>query len=584
MSRAELARKVFPFLQWWPQVNKRTLRADLLAGFTGAVVVLPQGVAFAMIAGLPPIYGLYTAMVTPIIAGLFGSSMHLISGPNTAISIVIFAALSQIAEPGSVNYIHLALAITLMAGIFQFVLGLARMGSLINFVSHVVVVGFSAGAALLIATSQMKQVLGIEISGNAAFITTWLQLFQHLLEINPFVFLVAMGTLATAILVKKILPRAPHFLFAMVVGSALGYWLGGEANGIHLIGELPGRLPPFSVPDVSFSNIRTLAPNSFAIAMLGLIQSIAIAKSISIRSQQMLDNNQELIGQGLSNIVGSFFSSYAGAGSFTRSGINFDSGAFSPLSAVFSSIILLLMVLLIAPLTAHLPIAAMAGIILLVAYNLIDFDQIKTVFRASKRQSIVLIVTFFSTLFFDLEFAVYFGVLTSLVFYLQRTSQPNVAVMAPNPDDPRRRFFNLEREDLKECPQLKIIRIDGSLFFGAINHISLEIERLTDDDDLHLLIIANGINFVDVAGSEWLTQQALRYRRNGGGLYISGLKWIAQDTLIKGGYKEIIGEENFFATKAEAIPAIFAKLDKSVCATCTARIFKECNFEKNGVA
>ncbi len=571
--------KIFPILSWWPEVNRGTLRADLLAGLTGAVIVLPQGVAFAMIAGLPPIYGLYTAMVVPIVAAIFGSSKHMVSGPNTPISLVVFAAVSQLgATPGTEEFIAKALTITLLAGLIQLALGAGRMGTLVNFVSHVVVVGFTAGAALLIMESQTKHFLGLNIPSGKSFVETLEAIGQNIGHTNLYAVGVGFFTLLLSILTKKYYPRLPNMLVALVGGALLAFALGGESVGLRMVGNVPARLPSLSMPDFSFHAVSELAQSAFAIALLGLIQSVAIARSIATKSQQMIDANQEFIGQGVSNIIGSFFSCYAGAGSFTRSGLNYEVGAKTPVSAIFASLILMLIVLFIAPLIAYLPISGMAAAILLVAYNLIDFQFLRTVLRASKRQSVVLFITFLSTLFLDLENAVYIGVLFSLIFYLQRSSTPNVAVMSVDPDS-HRRFIYLERKALLECPQIKVLRIDGSIFFGSVMHIAQEIRRLVDEEApevKNLLILAKGINFVDVAGSEWLALEAQRWKAAGGGLYVAGLKLIAQDSLIRGGFKKEIGEDHFFVSKEAALASIVPVLEDPICATCKFRIFHEC--------
>jgi SulP family sulfate permease len=582
--KAILLPRLFPFLNWWPEVNKQTLRADLLAGLTGAVIVLPQGVAFAMIAGLPPIYGLYTAMVTPIIAALFGSSRHLVSGPTTAISLVVFAAVSNLAEPGTAAFISKALTITLLAGIFQLALGLGRMGTLINFVSHVVVVGFTAGAAILIMESQLKNLLGLSIPSGHSFFQTLEEIWFNIRHTNIAAMGVGLFTLVLALVSKKMFPKIPNLLVALIGGSLLAFLLGGEAAGLKLIGKVTGRIPTPSRPDFSFQAVSELAQGAFAIALLGLIEAVAIARSVATKSQQQIDGNQEFIGQGLSNIVGSFFSCYAGSGSFTRTGLNYEAGAKTPLAAVFAALLLLVIVLFIAPLIAYLPMAGMAGVIMLVGYNLIDFKFARTVLRASKRQGIVLIITFIATLLIDLENAVFIGVMFSLVFYLQRTSSPHVATMSPNPNDPNRRFTYIERKALPECPQLKMLRIDGSIFFGSIMHISSEIRRLADEESphiKHLLIVAKGINFIDVAGSEWLVQESKRWKDKGGALYISGLKIIAQDVLVKGGFKQQIGESYFYDTKELALAAIYRRLDRGICNGCSARIFLECRHDNS---
>lgn len=577
--RSYLLYRVFPFLRWWPEVNRNTTRADLYAGLTGAVIVLPQGIAFATIAGLPPVYGLYTAMVTPVIAALWGSSKHLVSGPTTAISLVIFATVSKLAPPGTPGFIEAALAITLLAGIFQLALGIGRMGTLINFVSHVVVVGFTAGAAILIMFSQLKHLLGLSLQSVPSLMESVKAIVENAGQINIYALGTGLFALLSAILSKRFFPRVPNLLVALVLSSLLAFAFGGEKVGLRLVGEVQGAFPPLHLPKLSFSSFSIMAQSAFAIALLGLIEAVAIARSIAAQSQQEIDNNQEFIGQGLSNIVGSFFSCYAGTGSFTRSGVNYMAGAKTPLAAIFAAVLLLLIVLFVAPLIKFLPLAGMAGVIMVVAYNLIDFRFMKTVLKASKRQATVMVITLFATLFLELEYAVFIGVIFSLIFYLQRTSSPNVAVIAPDPDAPNRRFTYLERKHLEQCPQLKMLRIDDSIYFGSIAHISSQIKRLTDEEDpqvTHLLLMCKGVNFIDVAGSEWCVQEARRWEQKGGGLFFSGLKIIAQDVLIKGGFKKEIGEDHFFLTKEEAIPHIYALLNRDICATCDKRIFLEC--------
>jgi len=567
--------QLFPFLVWAKNINGKTIKADLFAGFTGAIIVLPQGVAFAMIAGLPPIYGLYTAMVTPIVAALFGSSHHLISGPTTAISLVIFAAISPHANPGTEEFIALVLVLTFMTGLIQFVLGITRMGSLVNFVSHSVVIGFTTGAAILIITSQLKHLLGIGLERGLSFYDTWITVISNLASTNGTMVLIGAFTLAVAVLVKKLLPRFPNLFIAMLLGSILNYLLDGDSSGVPVIGILPSELPPFGVPEISFGTLQLLAPNAFAIALLGLIEAVAISRSIASKSGQRIDGNQEFIGQGLSNIVGSFFSSYAGSGSFTRSGINFQTGAQTPMSAIFAAVILMIILLFVGPFAAYLPIPAMGGIILLVAYNLIDFHHIKQIIKSSKRETSVLLITFLATLFFDLEFAIYFGVFFSLVFYLQKTSKPMIVSMAPDPASPRRKFTNAQRYKITECPQLKILRIDGSIFFGAVDHVAgrLAVEKKKYN---HILIICSGVNLLDTAGAELLVNEALDMKKRGGQLYISSAKLNVRNILKKGGYWENFGDENIFTTKEEAITAIYQRLDAQKCKDCTVRIFSEC--------
>lgn len=575
--------RFFPFLNWLPSVNRSTLKADLIAGITGAVIVLPQGVAFALIAGLPPIYGLYTAMVTPIVAALFGSSYHLISGPTTAISIVVFSSVSDFAVPGTQQFIELALTLTLIAGIFQFLLGLTRMGILINFVSHSVIIGFTSGAALLIAGSQLKHLLGIIVPEGNDFWHTWQFIMLNLDQTNTIALLIGLITLSSAILIKIFLPKAPNLLLAMILGSLVFIVLNAEQNYVAVIGSLPSHLPPFKVPIITREIIREISPNAFAIALLGLIEAVAIARSVGSKSGQRINGNQEFIGQGLSNIVGSFFSSYAGSGSFTRSGINYQAGAKTPMAAIFAALILMLAITFIAPLAAYLPMSAMGGIILLVAYNLIDVNHIKRILKASKAETTVMSITFIATLTLDLEFAIYIGVIFSLVFYLQRTSKPRIVVVAPDPSDAIRKFTNVQMKKLTECPQLKIIRIEGSLFFGAVDHVTETFEALRRGEEKNLLIVAPAINLIDVAGAEMLVDEAEKWKKKGGNLYISGLKLRAREFLIKGNYFDQESSKNIYTDKKVAIEAIYEKLNREICDGCQARIFVECDGGKIGI-
>lgn len=573
-------RQLLPFLTWMGRVNRETLRADALAGLTGAVIVLPQGVAFAIIAGLPPEYGLYTAMVTPIVAALFGSSWHLISGPTTAISIVLFAAVSHYADPGSPQYIADVLTITFLAGIYQLVFGIARLGIVVNFVSHTVVVGFTAGAAILIATSQMKNVLGIFVAKGESFLHTWAGLWAGIDTLNPYVFGISGATLVVAVAIKIVLPRLPNLLIAMVAGSFLALWFGGAEQGVKLVGAIPTHLPAPQMPDLSFPALKLLAPEAFAVALLGLIEAVSISRSIASKTHQRIDGNQEFIGQGLSNVVGSMFSAYAGSGSFTRSGVNHAAGARTPMSAIFAAVFLMLIVLLAAPLAAYLPVPAMAGVILVVAYNLIDFREIKHVITSSKSESAIMLVTFFATLFLELEFAIYLGVLTSLVAFLMRTSFPEIHTLAPDFDQRQNKYVLADVVDkpLKECPHLKILRVDMSIYFGSLNHIQNRLHGISEYDRVNdILIIGTGINMIDLSGAEMLCEEAERLEEVGGGLYFANLKPGAYESMARSHSIKAIGNAHFFDGKREAITKLqryFRRQGR--CENCTQRVFQEC--------
>lgn len=577
--------RLLPFLRWWPEVTRDSFRADAIAALTGALIVLPQAVAFATIAGLPPEYGLYAAMVPVVIAALWGSSKHLVSGPTTAISIVVFASISPLAEAGTPQFIGLVLTLTLIAGLIQLAMGLARLGSLVNFISHTVIVGFTAGAALLIASSQIKNFFGVEIPRGAHFHEVIVHFGRHILDIEPWVLAVSLVTLISGILAKRYLKKLPYMIVAMVVGSVfaafINYEVGADASGIRTVGALAASFPPLSLPDFSWTAIKSTLFPATIVAILALTEAVAIARSVATKSDQRIDSNQEFIGQGLANVAGSFFSGYASSGSFNRSGVNYASGARTPLAAALSAAFLLVIVLLVAPLAAYLPVPAMAAILFIVAWSLIDFHHIGEIIKRHKRERLVLLLTFVGTLI-DLEKGIFLGILVSLLFYLSRTSQPSIRELAPAPNErhnPRRKFVSAAAADAPTCPQLTLLRVEGSIFFGAVEHVQQAFRNVDEADPQkkHLLVSARAIGFIDLAGAELLAKEAQRRRRLGGGLYLVGVQPDLCDMLKRSGQVEAVGEQQIFRHKGEALHDIYTRLDGNICRHCTARVFHECH-------
>lgn len=572
--------RLLPFLRWRALVNRQTLRADALAGLIGAVIVLPQGVAFATLAGLPPQYGLYAAMVPAVVAALFGSSWHLVSGPTNVISILVFASLSSVAEPGSPEYIRLALTLTFLAGVMQLAMGLARMGVLVNFISHTVVISFTAGAACLILAAQIRNFFGIDIPRGASFVETLGELVFHLDGVNPYVTMVGAFTLLAGMVTRRRYPKFPYMIAAMLAGSLfaalLDFVFGAEVTGITTVGALPAALPALSAPDLSPNALRNTLSVALAVTILGLTEAVTIARAIAVKTGQRIDASQEFVGQGLSNIAGSFFSAYASSGSFNRSGANYEAGARTPLAAVFAALILVALVLAVGPLVAHLPLAVMGAILFMVAWGLFDLPHIRNILRTSRQESVVMLATFLAALLVNLEFAVFAGVLLSLMVYLTRTSRPLVLDVKPDPA-PDSYHFTAD-SGLPDCPQLKMVRVNGSLFFGAVDHVQRSLEQIDEINprQKHVLIVASGINFIDIAGAEMLAREARRRRRIGGGLYFYRLKDAARALLERGGYMAEIGRDNVFPVKTRAVAAIYPRLDPDICRACRVRIFREC--------
>jgi SulP family sulfate permease len=559
--------RLFPFLHRWPAFSNTTLKADLVAGLTGGIILVPQGVAFATIAGMPPEFGLYAAMIPAIVAALWGSSWHLVSGPTTAISIVVFSTISPLAAAGSPEYIKLVLTLTLLVGIFQLMLGLLRLGTLVNFVSHTVVVGFTAGAAVLIAGSQVSNFFGISIPRGSSMWRVAETFLSKADQINWMVTAVALVTVIAGVIVRRHCPRIPFLIAAMLAGSLLAFGFNqvyGEAiTGITSIGALTVGLPPLSMPDFSLATIEKLTPIAIAVALLALTEAVSISRAIALKSGQRIDGNQEFIGQGLSNLSGAFFSGYASSGSFNRSGLNFAAGAKTPLAAISSAVFLLVIVIFLAPLAKYLPTAAMAGILFLVAWGLVDVKEIKQVLKVSRPESAVLIATFISTLTLDLEFAIYIGVLLSLVLYLNRTSRPPLEDVRPDPSGNSTVF--IPGTAVPVGRQLGIVRLNGSIFFGSVNHLQESFDQLRSQNPQqeNLLLVASGINFIDLAGAHLLAEEAKRRRAQGGALFICLLKDEPAAMLEKSGAADHIGRENIMPVGTDVMKGVYARIDAS---------------------
>ncbi|MEB0046113.1 MULTISPECIES: SulP family inorganic anion transporter [unclassified Pseudomonas] len=492
---------LFPFLTWLPRQTRASVGRDLIVGLSGAILALPQSIAYALIAGLPPEYGLYAAIIPVLIACLWGSSWHLICGPTAAISIVLYASVSPLAVPASQDYITLILLLTLLAGIFQWLLGLLRFGALVNFVSHSVVLGFTLGAAVVIAIGQLPNLLGLDLPSQATALDSLMSLIKHLPAVDKPSWVLGAATVVVGALLKVLLPRWPTLLITLVL-SGVCVWLWPAMFGhVKQVTAFVGQLPPFSPLPLDLDLVLRLLPGAVAVGMLGLVTSLSIARSLSTRSQQLLDANQEVRAQGLSNMVGAFFSGSLSAGSFTRSGLSYDAGACSPLAGVFSALWVALFAIFGAALIAHIPIPAMAGSILLIAWGLVDHRGIRALWRVSRAEFVVMALTCVATLLLPLQTAIYAGVLVSLFFYLKRTSQPHVQHWRQGDED--------------------ILRVGGSIFFGASHYLQVRLQRM---HGAKVVIEAQQINFIDYSGVEMLHQEARRLLKQGRSLTLRGAR------------------------------------------------------------
>jgi sulfate permease, SulP family len=565
------------FGDWTASVTPATLRADALAGLLGAVLVLPQGIAFATLAGLPPEYGLYTAVIPCIVAALFGSSWHVMSGPTNANSLALFAMLSPLALAFTPAYIQMALAVTLMVGVMQFLIGVLRLGSLANFISPAALFGFTSGAAVLIAIYALPEFLGLPPAKERGAFAVFMHVVTLLGQIDRASLLVGVTTVLVALGVRALRPGWPYMLIGLAAATALA-----SATGlaVRTIGQITTPWPQFVLPQISWASVSELLGLAFALTIVALGQAISIAKALAAKSGQRIDANREFRGQGLSNIVGGFFSCYVSCGSMNRSMPSLQAGARTPLAAVFAALLLLVLVAVSSPLLAQIPTAALAGLLLLVAIFLFDLPRWREVFTLSRTEFSVALATLVATLTIRLELAILLGTLLSLMTFLYRTSKPAMRTMGFDQEGADRQFAVLDNNPkaLVECPQLKLLRMEGEVYFGATQHVADKLHALrhTHNPQKHLLVMGKSMNFIDLAGAELWEQELNARRAMGGDLYFHRPRPEVIAMWQTTGFTRLLGPEHQFPDKRVAIATIFPKLDKQICSQCTARIFWEC--------
>ncbi len=410
-----------PFARWLPEYQQPgVVRADLLAGLTGAIVVLPQGIAFALLAGMPPHYGLYAAMVPCIIAALFGSSRLMVTGPANAISLTTMALIAPLAIPESEHYVVLVLTLSFLIGVIQIALGLGGAGKWVEKVPHSVIVGFTAGAAVLIINSQVGTLLGIEIARGTSVLDTIQQtmIAIHQGQWRPQVLSLVLITLVTMRLWKPLNRWIPAMLIAVIAGSVallvLEHYF-TEFSGIRKVSAIPGALPPLSYPVLSLEHLQLLFGPVLVMTLLASTEAMAIARAMALKRNDSFDANQEFIGQGLANVGGSFFSAYPSSGSFNRSGVNLAANAQTPLAAMCAAVFLLVILIFVSPLAEYLPYAVIAALLLAVAWNLIDLGQIRHEFRSGAQEWIPMVITGVGTVTISLEWAVLAGICSAAI-------------------------------------------------------------------------------------------------------------------------------------------------------------------------
>jgi SulP family sulfate permease len=557
MTPHSILRRIFPFLRWFPY-SGNSFRADFLAGLTVALVLVPQSMAYAQLAGMPPYYGLYAAFLPVMVAALWGSSNQLGTGPVAVVSLLTASALTPLAAAGSEQFVALAIVLALLVGIVQLVLGVFKLGVIVNFLSHPVIVGFTNAAAIIIALSQVSKLIGVPMGRSEHFIADIWGVVQKIGHTHGPT--LAMGVVAIALIwgFRRWAPKLPGVLIAVTVTTAASWLL--EFNtvlGGQIVGKVPEGLPSMNLPAISWQMIGTLLPTAIVISLVGFMEAISIAKAIAAKTKQKIDPNQELIGQGLANLVGAMTQAFPVSGSFSRSAVNINAGAATGMSSVFTGAFVLLTLLFLTPLLYHLPQPVLAAVIIMAVVGLVNFDAVKHAWQASRHDGVAAIVTFFATLAFapHLDTGILIGAGLAVGLYLYRTMTPRIAILGRHSDGSLRdaRVHNLPASEV-----VTAVRFDGSLYFANVAYFEDAIlEAVASNPKAkYLLVVGNGINELDASGEEVMHHLADSLRAGGVTLVFSGLKKQVVDVMRATGLLDHIGEARLFPTADMALAAI----------------------------
>jgi SulP family sulfate permease len=548
-------RRHFPLLGSLESYDGGTLRDDLIAGLTTAIMLIPQAMAYAMLAGLEPIIGLYASTVPLVLYALFGTSRQLAVGPVAMVSLLVASGVGAVVAPGDpVAFAATAALLALMVGAIQLGMGVARLGFLVKFLSHPVIAGFSSAAALIIGFSQLKHVLGVSIPRSHHVHTILIEAAHKAGDVNPITLAIALASVAALVVLKKVAPRFPRFLL-VVVGGALAVWgLGLDAQGVAIVGEVPSGLPLPSLPSLDASALLALLPAAVTISLVGFMESIAVAQNFARVGGYEIDANQELKGLGLANFGAALFGGYPVTGGFSRTAVNAQAGARTGLAAIITAVMVGLTLLFLTPLFFYLPKAVLAAIIMTAVFGLIDFKEARHLWHISRPDLAMMGLTFIATLSLGIEQGILVGVAASLLMFVWRTSKPHVAVLGRVPGS--NVYRNIERNpEATQAPGVLAVRIDAPLYFANTAFLKSTLRELEAgvEPPLRALVLdAKGIGSIDAPGVALLEELVDDYHRRGIEVWFSGMRGPVRDVLEAAGLMDTIGRDRLVERVHEA--------------------------------
>ncbi len=542
-------KELIPILEWLPNYNSSRLKGDFIAGITVSIILIPQGIAYALIAGLPPIYGLYCALVPQLVYAIFGSSRQVAIGPVAMDSLIVATGVSTLALAGSDSYIAIAILLAFMVGTIQFLLGVFRLGFIVNFLSKPVISGFTSAVALTIGINQFRNLFGVDFVQSDQIQYVLEDIWFTIKDYNFYTSAIGLTSVGVIILLRKINKKIPNALLVVVVGILTIRYFGDEFSDVAIVKDIPSGLPSFSFPEMDISQMRELLPIALTLVMVGYLETISIGKSLEAKQDEYkLRPNQELIALGLSNIIGSWFKAYPSTSSFSRSAINQESGATTGMASLVSVVVVLLTLLFLTPLFYHLPKTVLAAIIIVAVFGLVNIKEAIFLWKANNLDFWLLVITFFSTLLFGIEYGIMIGVGLSLIILIFRTSRPYVAELGKVPDSDfyrnKERFNEVILDD-----EVLVFRFDAQLFYANASYFIETLELMVEEKGSHLKLIvldAESINRVDSTGVEMLKERIRFYHKKNILFYFAGVKGPVRDHLFRGKILDIITLDHFY--------------------------------------
>ena len=549
--------KAIPAIAWLKNYDKKNLLPDFMAGLVVAVMLVPQAMAYALLAGLPPVMGLYASTIPIIIYALFGSSRQLAVGPSAIIAILTLSAVSAASGENLSEYATLAVLLALMVGLIQSSLGFLRAGFITNFLSHAVISGFTSAAAIVIALSQLKHILGVKLEHTHSTIGFFAELSKHINESNLITAGIGIAGIALLLTFKKLMPKFPAAILVVIGSSLAVYFLQLNTMGVKIVADVPQGLPHFVLPIINLNSVKALLPAAFTIAFISFMESIAVASTFAAKDKYKLDANKELIGLGLANIFGAFFQAFPVAGGFGRSAVNYQAGAKTQLAALITAVLIIATLLFMTPLFYYLPNSALAAIVVVAVIGLIDFHELKHLWKLRRADAYSLLVAFFATLFIGVEQGIIIGVVFSLLTFIWRSAYPHTAELGLL--ESKNVFRNVNRyPEVKTHPDIFISRIDASLYFANMAFIEKCLNDVIAErpEIKHIILDFSAVNDIDAVALCSLEDRINDYAHNSITVYIAGMKGPVRDMVKKAGWLDKYGNNIQYLNVQQALDAI----------------------------